>query len=91
MFKGKFLFILNIFFNKITNKNNYNYNCKLLANYAIFIDDPDLSRLQKALLYGIVLLVVAFFVAVIQHFLSKLFDNQMFSFIACCFTDTTSD
>jgi len=34
----------------------------LISNYIIFIDDPDLSRLQKALLYGVVFLVVALFV-----------------------------
>jgi len=46
----------------LEHKTKYNYNCQFATKYLIFIDDPDLSRFQKAVLYGVVFLVVSSFI-----------------------------
>lgn len=46
----------------LEHKSNYNSQCNMIHSFAIYVDDPELSRMQKLLLYGVVLSVVLIFV-----------------------------
>ena len=46
----------------LTSKKFFNSNCKLVNTYGLFVNDPELSKLQKVFLYGIVSAVVIGFI-----------------------------
>lgn len=46
----------------LAHKKLYNSNCRIKSTYGIFVYDPELSKLQKAILYSVVVAVVIGFI-----------------------------